>query len=69
MALAIEPMLTTGLHQTIELDDGWTVVSRDSSRGSHWENTVALTAKGLWVLTEHDGGAERLGDLFGPLAD
>ncbi len=62
-------MLTTGLHQTVELDDGWTVVSRDSSRGSHWENTVALTAKGLWVLTEPDGGAERLGDLFGPLAD
>ena len=69
MALAIEPMLTTGLHQTLELDDGWTVVSRDSSRGSHWENTVALTGKGLWVLTEHDGGAEMLGDLFGPLAD
>ena len=69
MALAIEPMLTTGLHQTLELDDGWTVVSRDSSRGSHWENTVALTQHGLWVLTESDGGAERLGDLFGPLAD
>ena len=32
MALAIEPMLTTGLHQTLELDDGWTVISRDGSR-------------------------------------
>lgn len=69
MALAIEPMLTLGLHQTLELDDGWTVVSRDGSRGSHWENTVAITEHGLWVLTEPDGGAERLGDLFGPLAD
>ena len=69
MALAIEPMLTTGLHQTVELDDGWTVVSRDASRGSHWENTVAITEHGLWVLTEPDGGAERLGDLFGPLSD
>ena len=68
-ALAIEPMLTLGLHQTLELDDGWTVVSRDGSRGSHWENTVAITEQGLWVLTEPDGGAERLGDLFGPLAD
>lgn len=69
MALAIEPMLTRGYHQTIELDDEWTVVSRDGSRGSHWENTVAITDHGLWVLTEPDGGAERLGELFGPLSD
>ncbi|GAA4904695.1 type I methionyl aminopeptidase [Tessaracoccus lubricantis] len=69
MALAIEPMLTTGTHQTLELDDDWTVVSRDGSNGSHWENTVAITEKGIWVLTEHDGGAARLGELFGPLAD
>ncbi|MBB1483726.1 type I methionyl aminopeptidase [Tessaracoccus sp. MC1865] len=69
MALAIEPMLTTGTHQTLELDDDWTVVSRDGSNGSHWENTVALTEHGIWVLTEHDGGASRLGDLFGPLSD
>lgn len=69
MALAIEPMLTRGLHQTLELDDGWTVISRDGSRGAHWENTVAVTERGLWVLTEPDGGAQRLGDLFGPLGD
>lgn len=69
MALAIEPMLTRGTHHTLELDDDWTVVSRDGSRGSHWENTVAITERGLWVLTEPDGGEERLGDLFGPLGD
>lgn len=69
MVFAIEPMLTRGTHQTLELDDDWTVVSRDGSNGSHWENTVALTEHGLWVLTEHDGGAARLGDLFGPLSD
>jgi len=69
MALAIEPMLTRGLHQTLELDDGWTVISRDGSRGAHWENTVAITERGLWVLTEPDGGEASLGDRFGPLAD
>jgi len=69
MALAIEPMLTLGSHETIELDDEWTVVSRDGSRGAHWENTVAITPGGAWVLTEPDGGAGRLGDLFAPLAD
>ncbi len=69
MALAIEPMLTRGTHQTRELDDEWTVVSRDGARGSHWENTVAITSRGIWVLTEPDGGESRLGDRFGPLAD
>ncbi|MFT3889176.1 MAG: type I methionyl aminopeptidase [Arachnia sp.] len=69
MALAIEPMLTRGTHHTRELDDEWTVVSRDGARGSHWENTVAITDRGLWALTEPDGGASRLGDRFGPLAD
>lgn len=69
MVLAIEPMLTRGTHHTLELDDDWTVVSRDGSRGSHWENTVAITPGGVWVLTEADGGQSRLGDLFAPLAD
>lgn len=69
MAFAIEPMATLGSHRTVELDDGWTIVSADGSRGSHWENTVAVTEHGLWVLTELDGGESRLGERFGPLAD
>ena len=69
MALAIEPMLTLGTHHTRELADEWTVVSRDGRRGAHWENTVAITDKGAWVLTEEDGGASRLGELFAPLGD
>ncbi len=69
MAIAIEPMLTLGSHQTLELDDEWTVVSRDGARGAHWENTVAITPGGAWVLTEPDGGAAGLGDLFAPLGD
>lgn len=51
MALAIEPMLTGGSADTVELDDGWTVVTVDGSRASHWEHTVAITEDGPWVLT------------------
>jgi methionyl aminopeptidase len=51
MAIAIEPMLTIGDHETIELDDGWTVVTADGSRAAHWEHTVAITDDGPWVLT------------------
>jgi methionyl aminopeptidase len=60
MALAIEPMITLGGEQTIELADGWTVVSADASRAAHFEHTVAITPDGPWVLTAEDGGISRL---------
>lgn len=51
MALAIEPMLTSGSAEPVELSDGWTVVTADGSRAAHWEHTVAITEDGPWVLT------------------
>ncbi|TVT00593.1 type I methionyl aminopeptidase [Amycolatopsis bartoniae] len=56
MALAIEPMLTGGTNETVELEDGWTVVTADGSRAAHWEHTVAITADGPWVLTAPEEG-------------
>jgi methionyl aminopeptidase len=61
MALAIEPMITVGGEETIELADGWTVVSADASRAAHFEHTVAITPDGPWVLTAEDGGLAILG--------
>jgi methionyl aminopeptidase len=52
MALAIEPMITRGGARTVELADGWTVVTLDGSRAAHFEHTVAITAAGPWVLTD-----------------
>ncbi|MDG4794007.1 type I methionyl aminopeptidase [Micromonospora sp. WMMD1082] len=63
LALAIEPMITMGSPRTEELADGWTVVTRDGSRAVHVEHTMALLPDGVWVLTAHDGGRARLGDL------
>jgi methionyl aminopeptidase len=40
----------------VELDDGWTVVTKDGSRAAHFEHTVAITPEGPWVLTAEDGG-------------
>lgn len=60
MCLAVEPMLTRGSRMTEILDDDWTVVTADGSRAAHWEHTVAIGPEGIWVLTAHDGGAERL---------
>ena len=60
MVLAIEPMITAGRASNETLDDEWTVVTRDGSRAAHWEHTVALTPKGVWVLTARDGGVSGL---------
>ena len=63
LCIAVEPMLTRGSPATSILGDDWTVVTVDGSRAAHWEHTVAICADGLWVLTAHDGGAERLDQL------
>lgn len=65
VVLAIEPMVTLGAPAVAELDDGWTVVTRDGQPAAHWEHTVALTAEGPWVLTALDGGVAGLTRLHG----
>jgi methionyl aminopeptidase len=66
LALAVEPMVTLGTHETELLDDEWTVVSADGSWAAHFEHSFALTDRGAWVLTAEDGGEERLTALGVP---
>jgi methionyl aminopeptidase len=68
VTVAIEPMITLGSAETDVLDDEWTVVTQDGSRAAHWEQSVAVTEAGVWVLTALDGGQERLGALGAPYA-
>jgi methionyl aminopeptidase len=63
MALAIEPMITMGSPRTVELSDGWTVVTTDGSSAAHVEHSIGLFPDGVWVFTAPDGGRERLGEL------
>jgi methionyl aminopeptidase len=51
MVLAIEPMVNTGGPGVRVLDDDWTAVTADGSDSAHFEHTVAVTAKGPWILT------------------
>ncbi len=60
MCLAIEPMITAGDQATFIQDDDWTVETMDGSDGAHWEHSVALHSRGIWVLTAPDGGKSRL---------
>jgi methionyl aminopeptidase len=64
LCLAIEPMITMGSPRSVELDDGWTVITRDHSVAAHVEHSIALLDDGVWVLTATDGGRARLGDLL-----
>ena len=49
--LAIEPMVNVGSRETLLLDDGWTVVTKDGRRSAHFEHTIACTEHGPEVLT------------------
>jgi methionyl aminopeptidase len=51
MVLAIEPMVNTGGPGVRILEDEWTAVTTDGSDSAHFEHTVAVTAKGPWILT------------------
>ena len=51
MTYAIEPMLIAGRAELVELDDGWTVVTRDGSLTAHVEHTVAITEGEPLILT------------------
>mgnify|MGYP001168104789 CR=1 FL=1 len=49
--LAIEPMVNLGTHETIALDDGWTVITADHSISAHFEHSIAITDDGPIILT------------------
>lgn len=60
LVVAIEPMLTAGSNETYVDVDDWTVKTTDGSDGAHWEHSIAVHSKGLWVLTSEDGGESEL---------
>lgn len=51
MTIALEPMIISGLAETRELADQWTVVTRDGSLCTHFEHSIAVTEGEPLVLT------------------
>lgn len=49
--IAIEPMVNSGGGATRELEDNWTVVTKNGTYAAHFEHTVAITRDGVEVLT------------------
>ena len=57
MVLALEPMVNQGTFKVRVLKDGWTAVTQDGKLSAHYEHSVAITAKGPWILSSLDGDA------------
>ncbi len=51
MVFAIEPMVKGGTPETMELEDGWSVVTADGKRSAHFEHTIAVTDHGPEIFT------------------
>ena len=42
MVVAIEPMINLGTHKINQLNDGWTILTRDGKPSAHFEHDVAI---------------------------
>jgi len=60
LVVAIEPMVTMGSIETTVDADNWTISTIDGSAAAHWEHSIAVHARGIWVTTAEDGGAAGL---------
>ncbi|OGG47575.1 type I methionyl aminopeptidase [Candidatus Kaiserbacteria bacterium RIFCSPHIGHO2_01_FULL_49_13] len=52
MVLALEPIVNEGTANIKQLSDGYTIVTRDGKRSSHFEHTILITKKGPEILTK-----------------
>jgi methionyl aminopeptidase len=59
LVLAIEPMIAAGDFEVEVLADGWTAVTKDRSLAAHFEQTVALTDRGIEILSADEDDAAR----------
>ncbi len=63
LILAIEPMVNVGTKEIRLLSDNWTVVTKDLKLSAHFEHTVAITSKGVRVLTGPPESPDEMIDL------
>ncbi|MCP4804520.1 MAG: type I methionyl aminopeptidase [Proteobacteria bacterium] len=72
MCFTIEPMINLGDWRCHELDDGWTAVTTDGSLSAQFEHTLAVTKRGVEVLTARSAvlqnSEEKPWAQLGPLA-
>ncbi len=55
MIFTVEPMINAGRREIREMNDGWTIKTKDRSLSAQWEHTVLVTETGYEVLTTSQG--------------
>ena len=50
--IAIEPITTLGSEKIMQLDDGWTIATRDGSLSAYAEHTILITENGAEIFTK-----------------
>lgn len=58
MIFTVEPMVNAGRHEIMDLNDGWSVVTKDHSLSAQWELEVLVTETGYDILTVSKGSPE-----------
>lgn len=53
MVLAIEPMINLGVKDVLNLDDGWTILTRDNKYSAHFEHDVCITKGDPDILSSY----------------
>ncbi|RLD22683.1 MAG: type I methionyl aminopeptidase [Bacteroidetes bacterium] len=53
LVIAIEPMINLGRKEISQLDDGWTVITRDKKASAHFEHTVVVRKGEADILSNH----------------
>jgi methionyl aminopeptidase len=51
MVFTIEPMINQGTPEWRELNDGWTIVTKDGKLSAQFEHTIAITEEGPLILS------------------
>jgi methionyl aminopeptidase len=51
LVIAIEPMINLGLKEVSQLEDGWTIVTKDRKPSAHFEHDVAISKGKAEVLS------------------
>lgn len=54
LVMAIEPMINMGRKDVRTLPDDWTIITKDRKPSAHYEHTIAVSAEGPDILSNHE---------------
>lgn len=53
LVIAIEPMVNLGTRNVKQMNDGWTILTRDGKPSAHFEHSIAIRNNGPDILSDH----------------